>query len=96
VAQATDGKAAYIRNRAFDKAYYKQLVIGYLDKFKKATPIEIEELLLEKLPEVLGEVQKKNKIRNLLQEIARSDGAIRNIGGRGKNAIWVLANKPRI
>ncbi len=43
-----------------------------------------------RLPEALGRPQKKNKIRNMLQEMVKLDGAIVNAGGRGKGAKWVL------
>jgi len=90
VAKATDSKAAYIRNRAFDKAHYKHLVLEYLCKFNEATPGDLASLLLEKLPDVLDEDEKKNRIRNLLQEMARKDETIKNSGKRGSGARWML------
>ncbi|MFO1353026.1 MAG: putative DNA binding domain-containing protein [Gammaproteobacteria bacterium] len=90
VAKIAGSKAAYIRNRAFDKSHYKRLVTEYLHQFGGATPTEIEELLIGKLPDMLDVEQKKNKIRNLLQEMARKDQTIRNTGGRGARARWVL------
>ncbi|WML87682.1 RNA-binding domain-containing protein [Thiothrix subterranea] len=91
VAQATEGKAAYIRHRAFDKVYYKSLVIQYLREWKEAAPADIERLLLDKLPDVLEYAQKKNRIRNLLQEMTK-EKTIMNQGGKGGNAKWVLQN----
>lgn len=90
VAQATESKAAYIRNRAFDKVYYKSLIIQYLQEWKEASPADLERLLLDKLPDVLEHEQKKNRIRNLLQEMALKDGTILNHGGKGINARWIL------
>lgn len=90
VAKATGNKAAYIRNRGLDKSHYKELVLEYLRKYRKATPGELVELLIDKLPDVLDQDQKKNKVRNLLQEMASKDKTIRNTGGRGSGATWEL------
>lgn len=91
VAQATEGKAAYIRHRGFDNAYYKSLVVQYLQEWKEASPNDIKRLLLEKLPDILDYDQKKNKIKNLLQEMVQ-EGTIQNQGKKGKGAKWVLQN----
>ena len=45
VAAATDNKEAYIRNRAFDKGYYRDLVVSYLEKYTEATRPQIDRLL---------------------------------------------------
>ncbi|MCD6582533.1 MAG: putative DNA binding domain-containing protein [Desulfuromusa sp.] len=92
VARLAGSKSAYIRNRTFDSAHYKKMVIEYLKKFHQASSPEVSELLFDKMPEVLSEEQKKNKIRNLLQQMARDDKSIKNMGGRGKSARWVLAD----
>jgi len=64
--------------------------LAYLRQYRQATPAQLDELLVSKLPDVLDLMQKKNKIRNLLQEMVKKDGAIRNTGGRGDHARWVL------
>lgn len=90
VAKAIGRQAAYIHNRGLDKAHYKGLVLEYLRRYQQATPLQLEELLMDKLPDLLDADQKKNKIRNLLQEMARKDGSVMNVGGRGNNARWVV------
>lgn len=50
---------------------------------------DIDRLLLDKLPEVLSEAQKRNKIHNLLNALARGEGRIRNVGVR-RHPRWVL------
>jgi ATP-dependent DNA helicase RecG len=35
VAESLDQKAQYIKNKGFDDAYYKQLIIDYLKKWEK-------------------------------------------------------------
>lgn len=90
VAGAAGQQAAYIRNRGLDKSHYKQLILEYLRRYQQASPVKFEELLLDKLPDVLTFEQRKRKIQNLLQEMARNDQSIRNVGGRGKAAVWRL------
>ena len=85
VATTIDDKAAYIRNRAFDDAHYKDMITSYLKKFKKGNRSEIENLIIPKLSEVLVEKQKKDKVKNLLQAL-RKDNQIRL-----KGKYWYLA-----
>jgi ATP-dependent DNA helicase RecG len=76
VAEATDDKATYIKNKAFDDNHYKKMIEAYLEKFKTGTRQDFEILLLEKLSSVLTERQKKDKIKNILQGMKR-EGKIR-------------------
>lgn len=89
IAKVVGQEAAYIRNRGLDKTHYKGLVLAYLKEYQEATPAQLDDLLLSKLPDVLDVIQKKHRIRNLLQEM-RKDGMVRNAGGRGEHARWVL------
>ena len=75
IAEATGDKAAYIRNRAFDKEHYKAMIVAYLEKFGQATRANLDELLLGKLSDALNAGQKKRSITNLLQEM-RLDGTV--------------------
>jgi ATP-dependent DNA helicase RecG len=75
IAAATGDKATYIKNRAFDKPYYKGMVLEYLKKFGEATRAELDKLLLEKLSDALDANQKKAFVNNLLQEM-KKDGQI--------------------
>jgi ATP-dependent DNA helicase RecG len=75
VAAATDDKESYIRNRAFDKEYYKDLVKKYLAKYEEASRPQIDRLLQDKLSDALDEKQKKQFVTNLLQEMKR-DGTV--------------------
>ena len=88
VAAAVGDAAQYTRNKGLDKAFYKELVISHLRSFGSATREQIERLLLPKLPEVLGEDQKINMVKNLLSEMRR-EGAIAPTG-RGPGAGWSL------
>ena len=49
---------------------------------------DIDKLLWDKLPDILDEKQKKNKINNLLSQL-KKDMRIKNIGSL-KNSIWVI------
>lgn len=71
----------YIRCRAVDDQHYKQLILEFLQKFGSAKRLDIEELLLDKLPDVLDESQKKNKVKNLLQTLNKQ-GFIESKGKR--------------
>jgi ATP-dependent DNA helicase RecG len=82
VAATTGDKAAYIKNRAFDKAHYVEMVVAYLQKFGEATRKELDQLLIGKLSDALDDKQKRHFVTNLLQElrrkhVVRPDGATR-------------------
>ena len=79
--EGTGDKAAYIKNRAFDKQHYKDMVMAYIEKFGEATRTELDELLLAKLSDALDRKQKGLFIMNLLQEMKR-EGRIAPEGSR--------------
>jgi ATP-dependent DNA helicase RecG len=72
VAAATGDKAAYIKNRAFDKAHYKDMVVAFLRKFGEASRPDLDRLLLEKLSDALSAQQKKRFVTNLLQDMKKA------------------------
>jgi len=88
LAAATGDEAQYIRNRAFDDDHYKRMIVEYLKRFGHASRKDIDNLLIDKLSDVLDQQQKRNKIRNILNAMSRA-GTIRNDGPRGKPK-WVL------
>ena len=92
VAAATDNKAAYIKNKAFNKTYYKTLIIEYLTRYHKASRTEIDTLLMDKLSNVLDVTQKRTKIRNLLYEMSKKDKTIWNQSNSTANPLWVLSD----
>lgn len=91
VAQKTSQKAAYSKNKAFDKSYYLDLIEKAIKEHKSLERKDIDELLWNKLPEWTDEKQKKNKINNLLSELRRKD-KIEN-QGTYKMPKWVLINE---
>jgi len=92
IAEITDNKSDYIKNRAFDDAHYKNMIIEFLSKFGTASRRDIDKLLTDKLSDVLSEEQKRKKISNLLYYMAKRDGTIKNIGSDHKST-WVLLKK---
>lgn len=92
VAAVTGEKTKYIKYRAFDKEYYMKLVLDYLKKYKSASRKDIDDLLLDKLSNILDEQQKLNKIKNLIYELSKKSGSIRNIGTLAKPK-WILTPK---
>jgi len=89
IAAITGDKTGYIKNRGFDKTFYKNMIVEYLKKFSSASRQEIDKLLMEKLPNVLNEKQKQHRINNLISEMSRKDKIIRN-SGSDKKPSWVL------
>ena len=71
VAAATDDKAAYIKNKAFDDEHYKKMIESFLGKFGEGTRKDFESLLIPKLSDVLAETQKRAKVKNMLQAMKR-------------------------
>jgi len=86
-------KADYIKKKGFDDVFYEAMIIKYLQEYKKATRQDIENLLLEKIPDIFAHDQKKKKISNMLQKMRRM-GQIDKAGGR-RYAEWILISKSK-
>jgi ATP-dependent DNA helicase RecG len=81
ISEIVNEKSTYIKNSGFDDQYYKDLVLQYLEKFKSITKEDLDNLLLNKLPDSLNEEQKKRKIKYLVNECLQSkEKLIKNIG----------------
>ena len=80
VAEKTHMQAEYIKTRGLKDDHFKKLVLEYLDKYKQASKKDIDKLLLDILPGVLDENQRKNKIRNLIYAMSKKDKTIINRG----------------
>jgi len=88
VAKVTGEKGDYIKYKAFDDDYYVDLIKKYIEQFDEASRAEIRGLLSDKLPMVLDEKQKDNKVKNLLQKMRKSDKIKLN-----KKSKWILCPK---
>lgn len=91
IAAATNQKAEYIRNRGFKDDHYKKLVIDMIKKYGKASKEEVDKLILDILPGILDEKQKRNKVRNLVYAMHKRDKTIDN-KGTTRNPLWVLSS----
>lgn len=80
VAEKTNMQAEYIKTRGLKDDHFKQLILEFLDKYKKASREDIDNLLFDILPGVLDENQRKNKIRNLVYAMSKKDKTIINQG----------------
>lgn len=85
IAKTTGQKAKYTRNKGLDDQYYKDLIITALRQNTRMGRAEIDDLLIDKLPEALTSKQKENKITNLLAAL-RKGGKIRS----GDKRLWEL------
>lgn len=84
VAVKTKQVSNYLKIRGFDKDYYKKITLELIKKNKIGTSKqEIRELLWNKLPELLSDRQKENKISNILREL-RTENLINNSGSDAK------------
>lgn len=92
VAETLDQKAQYIKNKGFDDQYYKKLILDYLSTWKKGKTSDFDTLLLGKLPDSLCEIQKKNKVRNLLASLRRAN-IIHPDSTNRQTSHWVLNKK---
>ncbi len=72
VAKKTGQKVDYIKMRGIDDDYCKKLIIDFLKEFSEGTRADFENVLLNKLPDVLDEQQKQTKIKNLLQSLRKA------------------------
>ena len=88
-AKSIDESTSYIKNKGFDDKYYKDLVVEYLKQYKRAKKKDIRELLWDKLLNVLSDVQKENKIHNLLASLKRQ-GIIGKDSENQQRSNWVL------
>lgn len=71
VANVTGEKADYIKQRGIDDEYCQKMIFDYLKKFGEGKRKDFEQVLLDKLPDVLSVDQKKDKIKNILQKMKR-------------------------
>ena len=91
IAKITNKKAEYIKTKAQDDDYYAKLIFDYLTNFKSASREDINNLLWNKLSDLLDDNQKDSKIANLLTKLRRND-KIKNDGSRSTPK-WIIAER---
>jgi ATP-dependent DNA helicase RecG len=92
IADATDTRTGYTRNKGLDDHYYKTLILQHIRQFKSVSLAEVRELLLDKLPDSLTLVQKRAKLKNLMTSLRMSglDGQKIAATEQGKGGRWGL------
>ncbi|MFH1147123.1 MAG: RNA-binding domain-containing protein [Pseudomonadota bacterium] len=91
LANTIEEQARHIRLRGFNKKYYLDLIVDFVREHQPVSRLKIDELLMDKLPEVLTNAQKENKIHNLLRELA-GKGILTNSGSR-RVSRWTINQK---
>ncbi len=88
IAEKTDQRADYIKNRGFKDQHYKNMILELIEKYGSASKLDIDKLILDILPAVLDNNQKGNKIRNILYAMSKRDRTIVN-QGTNRNPVWI-------
>lgn len=88
IAMQTGQLDSYLNTRGFDNAFYTKMVFEFIDKNKGGTSKgAIKKLLWSKLPDVLNEKQKLNRVSNIIQQLRRENQIINQ--GSDSNPIWI-------
>lgn len=85
VASTIDKKVEYTRNKGLEDSYYKNLIIEAIKQHERLSRKDIDNLLINKLPDILTSEQKYSKIKNILSAL-RKEGKIKTSSGK----LWVL------
>ena len=70
IAEITDKRTQYTKNKAMDDKYYMDLIINYLKQFGIGTKVEFIKLLGDKLSDVLSEKQKEYSVFSFLSRLS--------------------------
>ena len=92
ISETIGEKDQYVKNKAFDDQYYKDLIVKYLEQYGRAKKKDIRALLWDKLPEIMEEKQKEDKIRNLLAAMRKKGIIIPDSSNRQRSS-WILVDK---
>jgi ATP-dependent DNA helicase RecG len=88
MAKVMGDQAQYILDKGFEKDFYLMWVLKRL-RMGPCKRVDLERVLLSKLPEILDTEQKRNKVKNLLAGMSRHL-LITADGKRGPTAVWRL------
>lgn len=72
VAQKTGERGEYMSMKGIEDEYAEKMITDFLKKFHSDQRQDLEAMLLDKLPNILDEEQKKNKVKNLLQKMRKN------------------------
>jgi ATP-dependent DNA helicase RecG len=92
IADATNTRTEYTRNKGLDDHYYKTLILQHIRQFKLVSAQDLRLLLIDKLPDSLSLEQKQVKIKNLLATLRTTGlgGEKISATGAGKSTRWGL------
>ena len=82
-------QSQYVKNKAFNDQYYRDLIVKYLEQYGSAKKRDVRELLWDKLPEVMDDKQKESKVKNLLAKMRRM-GIITTDSENQQKSSWIL------
>jgi ATP-dependent DNA helicase RecG len=85
IAKVTGQQTDYFKKKGIDDEYCRKMILDYLGQFGSATRAQLEEVLLNKLPGILTERQRKDKVKNNLQALKTKELIKLN-----KERKWVL------
>ena len=88
IAKITDKKAEYSKNKGMNKQYYLDFILQAIAQHSSMNRKDIDNLLWNKLPEIINDRQKKNMINNLISELRMAEKIINS--GTKKDPVWIL------
>lgn len=89
VSETIGEQSQYVKNKAFNDQYYRDLIVKYLEQYGSAKKRDVRELLWDKLPEVMDDKQKESKVKNLLSQMRRT-GIITTDSENQQRSSWIL------
>lgn len=89
VSETIGEQSQYVKNKAFNDQYYRDLIVKYLEQYGFAKKRDVRELLWDKLPEVMDDKQKESKVKNLLAKMRRM-GIITTDSENQQKSSWIL------
>jgi len=90
ISQATEKKAEYSKNKAFNKQQYFEWILKSIHEHGSMSRKDIDELLWNMLPAWMNAEQKSNRVKNLLTELRINEKIVNE--GSDKNSVWILKN----
>jgi ATP-dependent DNA helicase RecG len=90
IADSIGERVQYTKNKAMDDQYYRDMIVSYLQQWGGGRRSDFIELLADKLPNMLDDKQKEDKIRNMLMSMKRKGIIVRSDGSK-KTGVWELA-----
>jgi len=88
IVEMMNQKAVYTRNKGFSKTYYLDLILKSIKEHGFVSRQDINDLLLDKLPDWMTHKQRITKIGHLISELRMSKKIINQ--GTKKKSKWVI------